>query len=207
MRELVNHCLGSVLGLVWIGLALGCSLDWSQPGTALPPMVEPRFPCSAAEPSIGDGCEHLKQECEYGDHPLANCRTLYACTEGGWAEKCSLPGEQSCGTKCLEPLLSCQLLEDSGGVSQPCDDEVFLCQDLLGAGLVKQCACAQCVEASCQSAKQVTCKSSPVPVGCPAEAPNLGHGCTPEGLECTYGHVEFQSQLKRQCSQGVWREF
>ncbi|HEX2672087.1 MAG TPA: hypothetical protein VHM25_14500 [Polyangiaceae bacterium] len=148
----------------------GCATHPERPAPSAPPA------CPTSEPAAGAACDRDALRCGYGDSRAVQCRRLYECLNGAWQADVSISQRYSC-----DPLPT-DYCPTTPQHEQPC----------VIANVGMPCTYGElsciCFASSPMPGKPGNwlCYGPPANPQCPATAPNLGDGCSSNGLGCNY---------------------
>lgn len=143
--------------------------------------------CPASSPTDGAACPKEGMQCDYGDNP--RCLGHASCTNGKWSVA---------QVKCAPPDPSCPATREMAA-GQACSTKDAYCNY---AGLT--CTCTNCTKypvVQCMGPLLWQCDAPNTTPNCPAARPNIGQGCSNDGLFCDYG---CEPNTSRKCSGGAW---
>jgi hypothetical protein len=154
----------------------------------------PRPKCPEELPEAGDPCTVANLVCGYGNRARSDCRALFTCTQSKW---------KASPWPCLAaPDGFCPAAPPPIGES--CDVTRFA-----NFGTVPICEYGTTVACYCAGNRLMDphvwgCNAPPTTEGCPEVPPNVGEGCSAQGLECTYGGPCQPGGGRWFCRNGAW---
>jgi hypothetical protein len=162
------------------------------------PVPDPRPVCPESEPQVGDSCTEAGLLCSYGEAATSSCRAYYQCSEGSWTLDTRLDPERY---PCEPPAGHCPPEPPTLGDGctpppgyTPCVYEDVMCSCVAGNHWAT-------------SAEQWLCYGPPDDPSCPALLPNIGEGCSTQGVQCSYVEdCEFPPYSTVFCYDGAWEE-
>lgn len=158
------------------------------------PKPGPPPSCPGDEPQEGTDCARDGEVCSYGDG-IATCRAVLYCDDGTWQDPqptVSCPTAPDCPQQQPEQGSACAVPVDGPGAACRYEGAVH-------------CYCGWSARAYPGSDSEWECWGPPRDERCPAELPNYGEGCTPQGLECNYSpDACFTVGSSVFCFDGVW---
>jgi hypothetical protein len=140
-------------------------------------------------------CDTDQLECSYGDSPTPHCRRYYLCDSGSWQ---------------LDSFFVCQELPDGYCPAEPEQAEQCVVE-------IPGLPCIYPGDVSCVCQAHLgapgapggwNCYGPPVNTACPATLPNIGEGCSTNGVQCNYA-VDGCSAPPNStvyCFDGAWEE-
>lgn len=160
------------------------------------PTPLPRPKCPSTEPQAGEACSEETLYCGYGDSPAINCRSAYTCTKGDAGTTWVLDPALTKVFPCI-PASHCSAAVPALGAACDGADLGLACQY---PGLVCHC------QYSSHEKPTWTCLGAPQDQACPEALPNIGEGCTPNGIECDYTVDACDPTPDRAlfCYEGAW---
>ncbi|MGZ3420482.1 MAG: hypothetical protein ACXVEE_21580 [Polyangiales bacterium] len=146
--------------------------------------------CPATPPSAAAACTRAGLQCEYGDDPRVECRTIATCTDAKW---------EITSPKCIGlPPETCPATREAAAGMDCTTKGAFCSYDGLA------CECTNCIKypvERCDGPLKWACDAPNPDATCPAARPRLGTVCSSEGQQCNYG---CENGVSRKCVGGVW---
>lgn len=162
--------------------------------------------CPEDEPRLDDDCESDGLICGYGEERNVECRRYYECAAKWrmlprdhlpyWSCELAKASVEECPNEVPEDGSACTVLSPGPHLACPFDDQDCYCripEQRSGPG---------------GPGSLWRCYGAPQDTRCPARLPNLGEGCTPDGLACNYVPYGcyFHPNTGVLCVQGAWED-
>lgn len=156
----------------------------------LPPPV-----CPKAEPGDGEPCDQDRLRCSYGDSPTPLCRRYYQCDAGSWL---------------LDQAFPCQTLPDDYCPATPAHGDACVVEVPGLPCLYEEDVSCVCVATLAAQGRPGNwrCYGPPPNKACPPTLPNIGEGCSTNGVQCNYAADGCTAPPNSTvyCFEGAWEE-